>query len=197
MLSGHLWLAAMLHGGFHKLIPNLHQCKQQMTQRYMGLSDFSKAFRVNVSARLDFHLITEIDVQKASPSLHTVRSYWTLMVWTSLIPHLYNCRKSGIFEKRRAFQCMEYALHSLLSHFTHQVLWAWSRSHMAKAAQNMGFLCSANLLFQYFVFIPNCDGKRMFVIGLKLQKHFSETFINEEKQVDIFQAERFHCFLLN
>lgn len=35
----------------------------------------------------------------------------------------------------------------------------------------------------------------MFVIELKLQKHFSETFLNEEKQADIFQTERFHfCF---
>lgn len=43
MLRGHLWLAAVMHRGFHKLIPNSHQCKQEMTQCYMDLSGFSKA----------------------------------------------------------------------------------------------------------------------------------------------------------
>lgn len=183
MLRGHLWLAAVMHRGFHKLIPNSHQCKQEMTQRYMDLSGFSKALS-QCFCKAGFPFRHRNWCTESQPKPHSFLTSRT-------------AAKVGYLRQRRAFQCMEYALNSLLSDVTHRALWVWSRSHMAKAAQNVAFLCSANLLFQYFVFTPNCDGKRMFVIGLKLQKHFSETFINEEKQADIFQAERFHCFLLN
>ena len=62
---------------FKRMIPDLPQPKQEVTQSYRCLSDFRKAVWVNVSTRLDFHSAIEIHAQKASPGLHTIESYWS------------------------------------------------------------------------------------------------------------------------
>lgn len=148
---GHLWLVPMMQDRFQKMIPDLPQPKQEVTQSYTHLSDFWKAVWVNVITRLDFHFAIEIDVQKASPRLHTTESYWS--------PHDLNTIHSSPLDlqKKRDNMAKKSSCYSLygvavpnlsLSHFTIQILCVWSRSHMVKAEQNMGFLfCSKSPCF--------------------------------------------------
>lgn len=129
-------IASMMQDGFQQMIPYFPQPKSEVTQSYRCWSDISKALWVNVSTRLDFHLAIGTDAQKSSPWLHTTQSY---LSW--LEQHLPFTPSFAGGKKSTCYSIYGVAvLNSLLSHFTFQILWAGSRSHMVKAEQNMGFL---------------------------------------------------------
>lgn len=104
--------------------------------------------------------------------------------------------------KRKKSIC--YSLHaeavpnSLLCHSTLQILHYEAEAHMVTAEQNTGFpFCGKSPCFNTLFSPETVMESECLLVNLNSRSVSVRHFLNEEKQVDIFQAERLCCFWLN